>query len=165
MAKVFLGLGSNIGNRIEYLQKAYEEISKHYKLLSASVMYETEPIGEKNQQNFLNAVVEIETNETPEQLFSFIKTLEKKIGRRQRKTWQPREIDIDILLFGNEIIETEHLSIPHKEMHKRKFVLIPFVEIAPNCVHTTLQQTIANVLNDCTNNHSVTKTHYQFQHI
>jgi 2-amino-4-hydroxy-6-hydroxymethyldihydropteridine diphosphokinase len=164
MAKVFLGLGSNVGERFGYLQKAYDEISLRSKIISSSAIYETEPMGKMKQQNFFNAVIEIETNETLDELFSFIKLLEKKIGRRARGKWESREIDIDMLLFGNEIIETERLTVPHKEMHKRKFVLIPFVEIAPNIIHTKLQQSMASVLKDCTDNHSVTKTHYQFQH-
>ncbi|MBS4029611.1 MAG: 2-amino-4-hydroxy-6-hydroxymethyldihydropteridine diphosphokinase [Ignavibacteriales bacterium] len=163
MSRVFLGLGSNIENRLEYLQKTFQEISKQYNIISVSAIYETEPIGETNQQNFLNAVIEIETDETPKQLFSFIKSVEKKIGRIERGKWQAREIDIDILLFDNVVLDIPELTIPHKEMHNRKFVLQPASEIAGSIVHPVFKKSITRLSQECQDNSIVQLTQYSFQ--
>jgi len=149
MSRVFLGLGSNVGNRFEYLLRAFEEIGKHYKIISISSIYETEAWGETQQQNFLNAVIEIEASESSRKIFSTIKSIEKNIGRIERGKWQAREIDIDILLNENEILETVVLTIPHKDLHNRKFVLVPMNQIAPNVIHPIFKKTIAQLLSEC----------------
>ena len=161
MPRVFLGLGSNIEDRFAYLSQAYQQISKQYKIISTSSIYETEPIGEKNQSKFFNAVIEIETNETPQELFSFIKSVEKIIGRIERGKWQTREIDIDILLFSNLILETNELTIPHKEMHKRKFVLTPLDEIGSKIIHPKFNSTIFQLLSECNDKSEIQKTEFQ----
>jgi 2-amino-4-hydroxy-6-hydroxymethyldihydropteridine diphosphokinase len=142
MEKVFLSLGSNLGDRLDYLKKGIEELSKDVliKIDVVSSVYETEPVGYANQPCFLNLVLEIKTGYNPEQLLSVCKNIENKLGRVVRGKWMEREIDIDIIFFGNQIVETDSLVIPHKELYNRKFVLEPLNEIAPmfQCPNTLL---------------------------
>lgn len=131
MKKVFLGLGSNLGNRYEMLQKAIESLTNnpYIKILKKSSIYETEPVGYLNQPNFLNMVIEINTSLKPLDLLEYINKVEEKHNRRRDIHWGPRTIDIDILLYENDIIKNHKLEIPHPFLTQRLFVLIPLVEI------------------------------------
>ncbi|HEX2786758.1 MAG TPA: 2-amino-4-hydroxy-6-hydroxymethyldihydropteridine diphosphokinase [Ignavibacteria bacterium] len=146
--KVFLGLGSNLGNRVEYIERAIEEIGslKDTKIIKKASLYETEPWGFKEQPDFINSAVEIETMLSAEELFNEVKSIEQKLKRKSKGKWQEREIDIDILFYGNEIIKSERINIPHKEIEKRKFVLIPMYELAPDFVHPVFNETITELL-------------------
>ncbi|MBI5414692.1 2-amino-4-hydroxy-6-hydroxymethyldihydropteridine diphosphokinase [Candidatus Peregrinibacteria bacterium] len=128
---IFLSLGSNVGNREEYVQKAILSIGKLGNILHISSLWETLPWGEKDQDRFLNLVLEMETSHAPQQFLQEILTIEKKLGRKRTKKWGPREIDIDILFWNNEIIATKDLSIPHPFAHMRAFVVAPLLEICP----------------------------------
>lgn len=129
---IFLGLGSNIGEREENILAALRALRSHeaIEVKIVSSLYETEPFGVKEQPDFLNAVAGIATNLSPQQLLTECLQIEKVLGRIRDKRWAPRVIDIDLLLYHNEIIESENLTIPHKFLTERKFVLVPLAEIA-----------------------------------
>jgi 2-amino-4-hydroxy-6-hydroxymethyldihydropteridine diphosphokinase len=147
MERVFLGLGSNLGDRVDTIRKVQEMVSSipGVTLVSSSSLYETEPVGISDQPMFVNAVLEIETDLSPKELFLKLKDIEAKMGRRKTVRWGPRIIDIDILLFGDRIIEERDLTIPHPEMAKRGFVLVPLCEIAPEMKHPRHKKTIREI--------------------
>lgn len=144
MAQVFLGLGSNIGNRVENLDEAIARLDAHdnISVVTQSSILETEPYGNVEQDKFMNMCIEIETNLTPVSLLDTVLDVEQQMGRVRLVTWGPRNIDIDILLYENLEIELQDLQIPHPEMHKRMFVLEPLAEIAPNVVHPGFNESI-----------------------
>lgn len=145
---VFLGLGSNINDRQKFLDTAASLIGScsNIKTVSVSSVYETEPWGVKEQNLFLNRVVKIDTSFSPEELLDFVKETEKKAGRKESKKWHEREIDIDILFFGNVVYEDERFSVPHKEVQNRKFVLVPMCELNGGFVHPVLNKTMTELL-------------------
>lgn len=132
----YLGLGSNIGNTKDNLDSAIKILneSKNCNILQVSSFYKTKPVGVTNQPDFLNAVVKIETQLSPEELLKLINSIENKLGRIRTIKWGPRTIDIDILIYGNIIINKENLVIPHPAMMERSFVLEPLSEIEPNMI-------------------------------
>jgi len=146
LAIAYLGLGSNLGEREENLRQALSLLSLKVKLEDVSSVYETEPVGFKEQPLFLNLACRVTTNLSPEKLFHLAKDIETRMGRvpsKQRNL--PRLIDIDILFYDNRIMETPNLTIPHPRLHDRAFVLIPLAEIAPNLVHPRLSKSIAQL--------------------
>ena len=135
MYKVFIGIGSNRGNRFENLKNAIDEISTYKKinLISKSSIYETEPMYYKNQNHFLNMVLEIVTDINPDELLRLFKDLEIKLGRKfNEKNNYPRKIDIDILDFNKFILNSEVLTLPHPKIRERLFVLKPWNDISPD---------------------------------
>jgi 2-amino-4-hydroxy-6-hydroxymethyldihydropteridine diphosphokinase len=136
MSTVYLGLGSNLGDREENLQKALSLLADHPQItvVKTSSFYNTAPVGFVNQPDFLNAVTQIETSLSPRELRDATRHIESQMGRQRTIRWGPRVIDIDILLYDNERIEEDDLKIPHPEMMKRRFVLEPLAEIAPDLV-------------------------------
>jgi 2-amino-4-hydroxy-6-hydroxymethyldihydropteridine diphosphokinase len=138
---VYLSLGANLGNRQANLDQALKLISERMRLGKVSSIYDTEPVGLVNQPRFLNLACEVFTRLTPEGLLALLKGIEQKMGRYSR-SGEPRIIDIDIVLFGDQIINAPNLVIPHPKMHERSFVLIPLAEIAPDFVHPVLKKTI-----------------------
>ncbi|MDD5687739.1 MAG: 2-amino-4-hydroxy-6-hydroxymethyldihydropteridine diphosphokinase [Elusimicrobia bacterium] len=132
MANVFLGLGSNKGYRKRNILKAIELLKKSgQKVLKTSSIYETKPYGYRKQKKFLNAVIKLKTVLSPGYFLNLCKRIEKEIGRKKSFRWGPREIDLDILFFDNKIIKSKKLTIPHKDLYNRDFVLIPLSEIEP----------------------------------
>lgn len=130
--KVYLALGSNLGDRQANLARACEELNTRLVLTDQSLIYETEPWGFADQPAFLNQVVAGTTELTPERLLAFTQSIEKKLGRVKTFRNGPRVIDIDILIYGNNVIQTESLVIPHPRMLERGFVLKPLADVAPN---------------------------------
>lgn len=154
---VYLGLGSNVGNRLEYLAAAIRSIPDIALTVvdEVSNVYETEPVGTVQQKEFLNIAVSVRTDLDADQFYEKIKWLERQIGRTESTRWGPREIDIDILLYDAAIISSETLEIPHVELEKRRFVLEPLSEIAPNVMHPTAQKTIEEILRTTNDRHTV----------
>jgi 2-amino-4-hydroxy-6-hydroxymethyldihydropteridine diphosphokinase len=138
---VYLGLGSNLGNRESNLDMALKLLGERMRLGKRSSLYDTEPIGNASQPRFLNLVVQAYTRLTPENLLKLAKGIELRMGRHS-KTGEPRPIDIDILLFGSLVVKTPDLVIPHPRMDERLFVMTPLAEIAPDLVHPLTGQTI-----------------------
>lgn len=149
--KLFIGIGSNIGDRLNHLQEAVERLDliEETRVCEVSSVYMTEPVGEIEQNRFYNAVLLLETTLSPEELRQQCKTIELELGRPDAyPRWSPRVIDLDILLCDDLCIHTEILSIPHPELHRRKFVLIPMLDIA-NPMHPETQKSILQHLEQC----------------
>jgi 2-amino-4-hydroxy-6-hydroxymethyldihydropteridine diphosphokinase len=127
----YLSLGTNIGNRLYYLREAVYSLHAHEDICveNISSIYETEPVGYVDQANFLNIVVKISTKLLPINLLETMQSIELQLGRKREIHWGPRTIDLDILLYNNENMDTETLIIPHPRMYERNFVLVPLVEL------------------------------------
>ncbi len=150
MATAYLGLVSNKGERINYIQKALNEIEKidGTTIVKASLVYETEPWGNFDQEDYLNSAVKIETNLIAQDLLKELKSIEVKLGRQENKKWSEREIDIDLLFYENEMISGEYINVPHCQIENRKFVLIPLNEIAPDLIHPVFKKNISELLKE-----------------
>jgi 2-amino-4-hydroxy-6-hydroxymethyldihydropteridine diphosphokinase len=161
--RVFLGLGSNIGERQKYLNAAVAALKTlpGVKVIWASSVYETDPVGKTDQPKFLNAVLEIETSLLPPALMPELKRIEQAVGRTTVERWGPREIDIDILLYDGLVHDEETLKVPHSELEKRKFVLVPLREIAPDVVHPVSGMTVTEMAAACRDTGRVVKTSYK----
>ena len=148
MNKVFLGLGSNVGNRLNNILNVIKNFESNHKFsdLDYSSIYETKPYGNIAQNNFLNCVISFNTDLTIHDLFTYVKKIEMQIGRIKREVWGPREIDIDILLYGVLVFEDEKLRIPHKDLLNRDFVLVPLIELDEKIVHPVSNEPIKNIL-------------------
>jgi len=150
MNKAFLQLGSNMGNRISYINLANKLIiSKIGEIQKSSKIYESEPWGMEDQNKFLNQVIEITCNLNVYDLLSKVLEIERVIGRVRNKKWDERIIDIDILLYNDMIIDNKKICVPHVFMHERKFVLTPLNEIAPNLIHPRFNKKISELLIEC----------------
>ncbi len=145
--RVYVGVGSNIGNRRKYIDDAFAGIrnDRFCKSVYMSSLIDTEPYGYENQENFLNGVICFDTMYSPDELLEFLHRLEDAGQRTREIHWGPRTIDLDILFYGNEIIQKKELMIPHKEIPLRRFVLEPLNEIAPFLLHPVLNQTVAEL--------------------
>jgi len=146
--KVYLGIGSNLGNREENIRNALSMLDETDAIAvkTVSSCYETEPVGPVKAQNeFYNVVAEVETTLGPRDLLARINAVEEALGRVRGERWGPRTIDIDILLWDEQVIDEDGLHVPHREMTRRAFVLVPLAEIAPDAVHPTERKTIAEL--------------------
>lgn len=151
MVKGYLLLGSNLGDRETNLQKGLELISNDKcTILQTSSIYESEPWGYTDPNPYYNLVAEFETSLLPEQLLENCLRAENRLGRtRNSKEFEAREIDIDILFYGNTILNTEKLTVPHPRIQLRKFVLVPLAELCPDFVHPVLAKTMVQLLLEC----------------
>jgi len=143
---VYLSLGSNLGDRAANLQKAIDRLGQMGSVKASSPLYETQPVEVEQQPLFLNSAVAMETELSPEQFLSRVLELEQSMGRKRTQVKGPRTIDIDIVLFGNSVIDTTDLTIPHPAMHTRRFVLEPLAEIAPDVLHPVFKRTALELL-------------------
>jgi 2-amino-4-hydroxy-6-hydroxymethyldihydropteridine diphosphokinase len=146
--QVYIGIGSNLGNKRENYREALERIAKLPKtrIIKESSVYESQPHGDSKEW-YINGVIEIETELKPELLLGKFKNIERAMGRKKvRKKWGARIIDIDILLYDSLVMNKKSLKIPHPEMHQRKFVLIPLSELAPQVIHPVLSASISELL-------------------
>jgi len=159
MKIVFLGVGSNLGNRENNLEQAVARIVEYIgPVLKSSSIYITEPWGFKAEEEFLNIVVKIGTKLTPSGILGRILMIESLLGRvRDNKQYTSRLIDIDILLYGDIIVDEEILKIPHPLLHKRKFVLVPMCEIDSEMIHPVLNKSLAELLESCEDQNEVKK--------
>lgn len=148
-AKVVLILGGNRGDREELINQAVKYISEENSLVAGSAIYETQAWGNVAKGNFLNQVIQIETSLSPEKLLKQIQEIEEKLGRKRTETWGDRTMDIDILYFGDEVINSPNLTIPHRFIQDRRFVLVPLAEILPEMIHPILGKSNRTLLEEC----------------
>lgn len=146
--RAFVGLGSNLGEREDLIRQALEEIARlpQTQLVRASSLYDTEPVGDTDQPNFLNAVAELDTDLPARQLLWNLMLIEKRLGRVRTHKWGPRTMDLDVLLYGDQVMEEPDLRVPHPELIRRSFVLVPLVELDPTLVHPETGETLLDHL-------------------
>jgi 2-amino-4-hydroxy-6-hydroxymethyldihydropteridine diphosphokinase len=144
----YIGIGSNVGDREANCRKAIELLAEAGRVISISSLYYTEPVGYKEQEDFINAVVSLETDLSARELLDACHAIEDRLGRKRTLRWGPRTIDLDILLYGDLVMSQHDLVIPHPLMATRKFVLAPLAEIAPEVVHPVLLKTAAQLLHE-----------------
>jgi len=144
----YLGLGSNLGDRFANLQEAINRIGKSFgiRIAAVSPVYETLPVGGPEQPDYLNAVAEVETSLEAQELLNTCLSIEHELGRMRKERWSARTIDIDLLLFGEEHIRTDRLTVPHPRMHERAFVLCPLADIAPQALHPLMNLSTEQLL-------------------
>ncbi|HXB10702.1 MAG TPA: 2-amino-4-hydroxy-6-hydroxymethyldihydropteridine diphosphokinase [Bacteroidia bacterium] len=159
MNRVFLSLGSNRGNRQEYLQTATNVLEKRVgNLLQVSHIYETEPWKMNDGTNFLNQVILLETSLDAQEIMALIIETETSLGRiRSTSGYEPRTIDIDILFFNEEVIKSPSVTVPHPLISERRFILEPLCELAPNYIHPKLKKSLKQLLADCPDKHTIAR--------
>jgi len=149
MHRVYIGLGSNLGDRKANLREAEEKLAAlpETRIVKASSLYESEPLGNAKTW-FVNSVLELETEFEPDELLKRTKAIETTMGRKRvkGKRWGSRIIDLDLLLFDNQTVSKRTLKIPHPEMHKRRFVLLPLAELAPHVIHPQIGSSVSALL-------------------
>jgi 2-amino-4-hydroxy-6-hydroxymethyldihydropteridine diphosphokinase len=148
---VFVGLGSNLGDREKALRSGIEGLSRLGRMVRISSLYQTAPWGKLDQPPYLNCAVELEPAlKSPDEFLSELQEIEQSVGRPvQRQKWEPRVLDLDILFWGVEVINADTLQIPHPLIEKRRFVLIPLKEIAPDFIHPIIGKSISELLDEC----------------
>lgn len=155
MAIVYLSLGSNKGDRIGYVQQATGLLGavENISIIRTSAFYETEPWNMNTDIWFVNAIVEVKTSLSPQVLLEECKRIESQLGRKhsESKVYEDRSIDIDILFYGKDIINEENLTVPHKYLHLRAFILVPMLELNPDFEHPVLHKTVSELHNDLEN--------------
>lgn len=153
---IYIQLGSNMGNRISYIERSMQEIEQEIgEVICSSKIYESSPWGVTNQNNFLNNVIKVHTKYSAEIVLKKLQVIEKKLGRVRKEKWGERKIDLDILFFNSEIINTENLKVPHPYIQDRRFVLVPLSEIAINYNHPVLQKDISTLFKECVDTEKV----------
>ena len=163
---VFIGFGSNLGNRADFCDRTVTLLGllPHSQLLAVSSLYETEPVADAGAPGecwFLNGVAQIETDVTPRSLLAVCREIERSLGRDPEHRSGPRTIDLDLLFHGDRVFQDQELTVPHPRLHLRRFVLEPLVELEPTLVHPLLKQTVAQLLKQLTDTHQVRRLNPQ----
>jgi 2-amino-4-hydroxy-6-hydroxymethyldihydropteridine diphosphokinase len=160
---VYIGIGSNVGDRFKHLVEAAREIKKlpETRYVWASSVYDTDPWGQPDQPRFLNAVLEVETSLEPAVLLPKLKEIETRLGRSSSDHWGPREIDCDILLYDGLVQKDDVVQVPHVELEQRRFALVPLREIAPGLVHPVSGMTMEELAASCSDRGKVLMTSYK----
>jgi 2-amino-4-hydroxy-6-hydroxymethyldihydropteridine diphosphokinase len=163
--RVFVGLGSNVGDRAGMLNRAARDIagSPGVKVVAWSPVYETDPVGKTDQPKFLNAVCELKTGLNPEELMRRLLAIEEGLGRIRGERWGPREIDLDILLYDGLAQAGPTVTVPHPELERRRFVLVPLRELDPDIVHPVSGMTIGELAEACSGQGRVQRTSYHIK--
>lgn len=146
LTRVFIALGSNLGDRSKNLHDAISCLPPKVQVTDQSPIYETKPWGYTEQPQFLNQVIQAVTSLTPDELFDYLKTIESKLGRKPAVRYGPRLIDLDLLFYNNLKYRTSELTIPHPRLHERAFVLVPLTDIAPDLIHPVQNKTVSEML-------------------
>jgi len=158
MNNVFLLLGSNLGNRHQYLNEAISLVSTEISpVIKISSIYETQSWGKSDAPDYLNQVILLQTDVPARELLDKILSIELMLGRKREEKWGSRTIDIDILFYGDEIINEDGLHVPHPELHNRRFTLEPLAEIAPDLIHPVIDKRISVIKNELKDNLIVKK--------
>lgn len=159
----YIALGSNKGNRQEYLKMAVDNVEADPKctLLDKSAVYESKPFGHIPQDNYLNAVISVNTGYAIKELFYALKIIERKVGRTNSVRWGPREIDLDLLFYNKEIYSDSEITIPHRGIMERDFVIVPFCDIAPDFIHPEMKINISHIDLTKIEKNIITKTDYK----
>ena len=155
---VFIGIGANIGPVHENFAKALKSIEKCARVVAVSSLYESDPVGPQDQPKFTNAVIKVETELSPFELLDRLKKIEREIGRKKTKRWGPREIDLDIIFYGDLVISTDSLVIPHPRAHERRFVLEPLLEIEPTAWHPAKKMDVRDICSGLGDLQTISKT-------
>ena len=165
MSIAYISLGSNLQDRAGNINESLHLLSNlgNIRINRKSSIYETEPVGGPPQGYFLNQVIEIELNFTPEELISRLLAIEEKLGRRKGEKWGPRQIDLDLLLFDDLVLKKPDLEVPHPYLSKRRFILVPLAEINPELIHPLLKKKIKDILKDLKDKKEVRLFHREKQ--
>jgi 2-amino-4-hydroxy-6-hydroxymethyldihydropteridine diphosphokinase len=163
---VYIGFGSNLGDRVDFCDRAVTLLGllPHSQLTAVSSLYETEPVadaGAPGEGWFLNGVVQLETDITPQSLLAVCREIERSLGRDPERRSGPRTLDLDVLLYGDRVIEEKDFRVPHPRLHLRRFVLEPLVEIGPTLMHPALGQSVSQLLAQLTDAHRVRRLNPQ----
>jgi len=144
----YIGFGSNVGDGIRNCRRAIEAVGSdsRIRLVQRSPLYRTEPVGKRDQDWFINGVAAVETPMTPGELLGFLLSIEDRMGRIRKEKWGPRIIDLDILFYGDMVLDEYNLQIPHPRLQERRFVLVPLNDIAPDLIHPVFRQTVSQLL-------------------
>jgi len=156
----FIGFGSNLGDRVDFCNRAITLLSllPHSQVIAVSSLYETEPVADASVPGtdwFLNGVVQLETDVTPQSLLVVCREIERSLGRDPEHRSGPRTLDLDILFYGDRVIEERDFVVPHPRLHRRRFVLEPLAELAPSLLHPVYKQTVSHLLAQLTDAHQV----------
>ncbi len=157
VATVYIGLGSNLGDRVCNCVAAVRELSSVCRIEALSSLYETDPVGVKGEQPpYVNAVLKVASGLDPYALLEALQSIERRLGRlRSEERWAPRTIDLDLLLYDTLVVDSPSLTLPHPRMHARRFVLVPLCEIEPTLIHPVLSRPVRDMLDGLRDDHAV----------
>lgn len=158
VSTVFISVGANIGSVRENFARAIKSIEKNSRVLAVSSLYESEPLGLQNQPKFTNAVIKVRTELSPFELLDFLQRIEREIGRKRTVRWGPRVIDLDIIFYGDLVMTTDSLTIPHPRAHERRFVLEPLLEIEPTAWHPVKNMAVRDICSGLRDSQAISRT-------